>query len=185
MNNFLSEITLMRWIKEENEAYKRERERIKKLAIKEANKVKKIDYRKLPYLDVKVETKKICYHPEVIFVKKGTYKCKHCGMYLDISDAKIWGWSEKPKPNGNWVNGENLDKIKFPCLCNYKANSQRWKGEINKSWIPGEGTHYYLSSLNGQKECSIVTITQTLKELIEGYDIHILKGKIILFDEEE
>ena len=53
MNNFLSEITL-RWIKEENEAYKRERERIKKLAIKEANKVKKIDYRKLPYLDVKV-----------------------------------------------------------------------------------------------------------------------------------
>jgi len=47
MNNFLSEITLMRWIKEENEAYKRERERIKKLAIKEANKVKKIDYRML------------------------------------------------------------------------------------------------------------------------------------------
>jgi len=54
--------------------------------------VKKIDYRKLPYLETKV-----------VKVEKewDADHCPTCGQRIE-------------EPKGNWVNGENLDKIKFP-----------------------------------------------------------------------
>ena len=115
---------------------------------------------------------------DVIWYKNDKKLLTNCEV-IKIIDKK-----KKRQLKGNRVNGENLDKIKFPCFCSYTANDKKWLGEINKSWIPREGTTYYLSSLNGQKECSIVTICHLLEELIEGYDIHILKGKIIIFDED-
>jgi len=89
----------------------------------------------------------------------------------------------KKKCEGNWVNGENVDKIKFPCFCSYKLNDTKWMGEINKSWRNGFGFTYYLSNINQQRACSMVNENASLKELIKNYDIHILKGKIIIFEE--
>ena len=174
MNNFLSEITL-RWIKEENEAYKRERERIKKLAIKEANKVKKIDYRKLPYFEVvKVEKEK-----EFICPDSGRAICLTCGEKLYHI--------EKPKvePKGNWVNNENLDKIKFPCFCSYRSHTgKKHYAQLNMDRANGKDKFTLLRLFQADGE-NIFLSSDSLKKLIRKWDIHILKGKIILFDEEE
>ena len=90
----------------------------------------------------------------------------------------------EPKPKGNWVNGENLDAIKFPCFCSYKNNQIRFLGEINSSFRIGHGQEYILSYVEGQGDTSIVEQNKSLKNLIEVHDIHILRGKIIIFEEE-
>ena len=68
---------------------------------------KSVDYKKLPYFETKVvkvkQEKEIDYFCKV---DKGDWcgKCPRRPIYK----------------KGNWVNGENLDKIKFPVLCSYK-----------------------------------------------------------------
>ena len=80
----------------------------------------------------------------------------------------------------NWVNGENLDKIKFPCFC-------RWNGGFGMI-VHGYGAEreYILVKIEEQVdngEVCTVNRCDTLKHLIELHDIHILKGKIIIYEE--
>ena len=83
---------------------------------------------------------------------------------------------------GNWVNGENLDKIKFPCFCRWEGN----KLGMITSGTPTYGNYeYILHGIEEQDECSASTRNSSLSNLIKDRNIHILKGKIIIFDEEE
>ena len=86
------------------------------------------------------------------------------------------------------VNGENLDKIKFPCFCSYKqpmTDFNKHLGIIEYIAIYGEKARYILLNIEGQrKSCKLVPIFEDLKSLIEAYEVHILKGKIIIFEEE-
>lgn len=95
---------------------------------------------------------------------------------------------EAEKPKGNWVNSENLDKIKFPCLCSYKqplADLNEHLGIIEYVAICGEKARYILLNIEGQRRgCKLIPIFEDLKSLIESYEIHILKGKIIIFEED-
>ena len=76
---------------------------------KEVKKVKKeIDLKKIPYFEVKVV--------KVKGKKKEirSVKCSICGnTYAPCTCATV------TKHKGNWVNGENLDKIKFPVPCSW------------------------------------------------------------------
>ena len=151
--------------------------------IKEVKKMKKsVDYNKLPYFEVKV----VNWYPD-----KETIKCSNCGKILDLQ------WSEK-RPKGNWVNGENLDKIKEalekgqPCLCSYKTICMGYKKHgMLITDIDNEGNnvlHLIKMDSWGIKILLCAKTTyycdENLKKLFEEYDIHILKGKIILFEEE-
>jgi len=96
---------------------------------------------------------------------------------------------------GNWVNDENLDKIKFPCFCRFDANkgmfgdpSKNYKvhgiGKIDKNFTEGQ-VQYQLSWADHQQEnLSVLCETPSLKRLIEIYDIKIRKAKLIIFEEE-
>lgn len=90
-------------------------------------------------------------------------------------------WDTKPKPKGNWGNGENLDKIKFPCFCSFEWDyGKRLLGQINHCRI---GTvPYRLSNITEQKKYNICRQSGSLRELIESHNIHILKGKIIIYE---
>ena len=84
------------------------------------------------------------------------------------------------KKQSNFVNGENIEKIKFPCLCSYAKD-----GVVNKGIIHSKGTiSYELFAINMQYRSDFVAIRQSLQNLIEDYDIHIRKGKIIIFEED-
>ena len=87
------------------------------------------------------------------------------------------------------VNGENLDKIKFPCFCSYKqplTDLNKHLGIIEHIAIYGEKARYVLLNIEGQRRgCKLVPIFEDLKSLIESYEINILKGKIIIFEEED
>lgn len=93
--------------------------------------------------------------------------------------------TENKKPKGNWVNGENLDAIKFPCFCWYLSGAGKRYCEldfINK----GEG-FYRIKELKQHKEKDYHIAefwNLDLEKLIKALDIHILKGKIIIYEEE-
>ena len=130
-----------------------------------------------PYLEVKVVKVK----------KEGDFWCG--GIRIGDKQYKVFKRKEgipylKEFKKGNWVNGENLDKIKFPVPCSYMYLGEKGYGMLNKSFR-GDGM-YELHSLK-QREigiCNRVTYSGSLKHLITVMDIHILKGKIILFEEE-
>ena len=139
---------------------------------KENKKVnKEIDYKKLPYLDMKVAK-----------VKKKKYLsiyCDDCGKHIKYN----FPYHFCVKRNGNWVNGENLEKIKFPCLCNYGKNCY---GLITKTRIDVDHTLFTLHEINKQRSSySSVKSYPDLKALIENWNIHILKGKLIIYESEE
>ena len=88
---------------------------------------------------------------------------------------------------GNWVNGENLDKIKFPCFCSYEiSNVVYGYGEVIISFKKNDQV-YELINIDGQtlQGTNKVAYFNSLRELIVEFNIHILKGKIILFEEED
>jgi hypothetical protein len=91
----------------------------------------------------------------------------------------------KPKESkSNWINGENLDKIKFPCFCEFAYEGKKHLGQINFTFH--KEFCYQLADI--EKQCKGVNVyrqTNTLKELIEEHDIHIRKGKILIFEEEK
>jgi len=64
------------------------------MGLKEVKKVKKIDYRKLPYLETKV-----------VKVEKewDADHCPTCGQRIE-------------EPKGNWVNGEELEALLNNCV---------------------------------------------------------------------
>ena len=126
-----------------------------------------------PYFEceiVKVKKKKTYSNHTIIDGKK----------YVLYQDKKGNVYPHKNK--GNWVNGENLDKIKFPCFCRFRGNQP---GMLASGYPSYDNDKYILHSLKEQGECSTIYRSNSLKELIESYDIHILKGKIIIFEEDE
>ena len=157
---------------------------------KEVKKVKKeIDYEKIKYWDVKVvkvkgrkqETK--CEH-SVIYYKPGMegYRCCKCEKKVD-SNGNDWG---------NFVNGENLDKIKFPCFCSFE-DGMGYKHYGEMDYIPnnyGGGEYYRIRVLKQVKDykkdifCYSAT-SKNLEELIGTFKVKILKGKVVLFEKEE
>jgi len=94
----------------------------------------------------------------------------------------------KPKQlrKGNWVNGECIDKIKFPCLCWYLSGTGKRYCELD--FIQYDKGFYRVREL---KQCDIKDSSRaefwnfSLKSLINSLNLHILKGKIIIFVEEE
>ena len=87
------------------------------------------------------------------------------------------------RSGGNNVNGENLDKIKFPCFCSYVSfTGKKHHALLIKDRNNGEYKYKLLriSQDNGE---SIFLSSDSLKKLIRKWDIHILKAKIILFEE--
>ena len=125
-----------------------------------------------PYLEIKVVPVKK--------EEKEKHYCKMCGSEIEME-----------KPNGNWVNGENLDKIKFPAFCSFIEDGARKYGEINVTYNGHiMKDEYLLSDITEQsyKEkaghtFSVRYSSFSLKDLIKCQDIHILKAKIILFEE--
>ena len=163
---------------------------------------KEIDYEKIKYWDVKVVKVKRnkCNHDEVV-CKYGVIRCKRCGRYLKIECKEpnqdgvgIWGYSidKNIQPKGNFVNGENIEKIKFPCLCSFEdGNGIKLYGEMD--YIPnnyGGGEYYRIRVLKQVKDykkdifCYSAT-SKNLEELIETFKVKILKGKEVLFEKEE
>ena len=151
------------------------------IKVKEVKKVNKIPYFELKVVKVKREKK--CKHCRVILSLEKNVYCYDCKKILKTNVT----WDEfngdtfiKDLKNkkGNWVNGENLDKIKFPCYCSYlDSSNKRCYGELKRNMydieiiqLKQDGTNLHFSNM-------------TLKDLIEGLDIHILKGKLILFEE--
>ena len=111
------------------------------------------------------------------------YRCCKCGK-LKVKRT------EEPKKS-NIVNGENLDKIKFPCFCSYSINTldnpaEKQLGFIDYISIYGEKAKYILLNIGWQtKGCKLIPIFDSLENLIISYHIHILKGKILIFKEEK
>jgi len=150
-----------------------------------------------PYWGVKVvKVKKKCKHLKYMegYVPSGSYyECPYCGEKVYLKSIKA------NKPEGTWVNGENLDKIKFPCFCRFDYRKGLFGGKqgvhgigaINRTAEGGQ-IQYQLSWADRQMEnsgrldilanLSVLCTTPSLKRLIELYDIHILKGKIILWE---
>lgn len=113
-------------------------------------------------------------------------ECPKCGATLTCKD------NEK---KGNWVNGENLDKIKFPCFCRFDSNKGifgsdsgqcvKGIGKIDKTWEEGQD-QYQISWADRQvKGLSVICTTPSLKRLFEIYQPKILPAKLILFEEEK
>ena len=87
----------------------------------------------------------------------------------------------EPKLKGNWVNGENLDKIKFPVPCSYVDEDKKKHIGMLNCYV----NQYRLYVLEKQSNDNFVDDCTSLKNLIREYDIHILKGKIIIYEEEK
>ena len=118
-----------------------------------------------PYLELKI-----------VKVRKDKYKINR-SLYCPCCNSKL----EPEKPKGNWVNGENLDKIKFPCFCGYSNKNEKGIGFFSMN----DG-HYYINNINFQtKNKADVDDSFDLKKFIIKNNIHILKGKIILYEEEK
>jgi len=158
---------------------------------------------KIPYFETKVVKvkKEECHHDEVIW-KKGNFRCNHCGRNLLVqkyTNGK-WTWiKDESNPKGNYVNGENLEKIKFPCFCSYvhALTKKKHYAKIDKGWddiaykekyimskISNEITNCIVATTEPVSELSILYEDISLKKLIINLNIHILKGKIIIFEEE-
>jgi len=103
------------------------------------------------------------------------YKNKHNRIYYESK--------KKRKPKGNWVNGEDVDKIKFPCFCRWNNNGRT--GMLIKDWKDDEAIYTIVridrQTVRGETYGGL----KDLKEFIKVYNIHILKGKVIVYEEEE
>ena len=165
---------------------------------KEVKKVnKEIDFSKIKYFEVKVvkvkkeKYPKECKHLEILF-KDGIFQCVNCGHRLKIKryDKNTrWGFIEfnQKQPKGNWVNGENLDKIMFPCFCSYIFGNHKFYGEIDKNWDDLAYDWVYQISMRNQqtKQLSVVLSCSSLEDMFINHKVKILKGKIVIFEEEE
>ena len=135
----------------------------------------------------KKEVKKLnrpFFETEVIKAKgKKKEYCPRCGSEITME-----------KPVGNWVNGENLDKIKFPCFCSFDNQGKICYGEINKGYISeADKDVYQITDITRQVDgsftkgqmYSVIYTADTIKDLIKYHNVHIKHGKIIIFEEEK
>lgn len=121
------------------------------------------------------------FETKVVKVKKEN-KCK-----LHIGKCKSCNFNgycvhqmNNEKPKGNWFNGENLDKIKFPCFCSYiKNNNKRYAILVKNEEL------IFIINVEKQNTTPEYIISREYFDiLIKEGKIHILKGKIIIFEEE-
>ena len=137
--------------------------------------------RKMKYFETKVvKVKKEGYQHEA---KVLHFYCKKCGE----EHRHEYTISQQKQRKGNWVNGVNLDKIKFPCFCSYKpAENAKSYGQLNKGFFRGD--YYYLITDESRQyddaNCEQFYHSSNLERLFMDYDIHILKGKIIIYDDD-
>jgi len=125
-----------------------------------------------PYLEVKVV--------KVQKPKNKVIKFLGRKYELYVKDGKVSIRRHKHLKNkGNWVNGENLDKIKFPVGCNWHIPLD---DDVQYGILMKKNSGIELHHIKQHNYSSIIA-TGNLKELIKRWDIHILKGKIIIFDD--
>ena len=142
--------------------------------VKNKEEVKKLEYFETEVVKVKKEKQKYFTTQKIDGKLYGFYYNKKYKMDVRIEEIK-------KKPKGNWVNGENLDRIKFPFFCRYENNRL---GMIT-SGTPTYGNYeYILHNIDSQSGCSALTRSGSLGGLIKKYNIHILKGKITIYEEE-
>jgi len=152
----------------------------KKVKVMSQKKFRKLDY--LSVKVVKVEKKKDKYFA------KGKVQGRMVGLFK--KDGEICSETIKI-PKGTWFNGENLDEIKFPAYCSWKAEDKIVYGEINTNYNEHkQELEYELSDITKQvdgdtmgSKYSVQYSGFSLKKLFENRDIHILKAKIVLFEE--
>lgn len=139
--------------------------------------VNKLEFFETKIIKIKEKKGKVYSNQIIIDGKKYT-------LYED-KDENVYPHKEK----GNWVNGENLDKIKFPCFCSYVINKTshnihgyKFLGMLNKGY---DGADLYeLHKIDSQTDgLSRVGCNRKLSDLINIYHINILKGKILIFEE--
>ena len=148
------------------------------------NKMSREKFKKLPYLDVKVVPVEQKEKQEYLTTAKIGGKLYGFLYYQgELVMEQIKKKVKKPK-KGNWINGENLDKIKFPCFCSYVSHTgEKRYAQLNKV-NNGSKEKYKLSRIFQDNGENIFLSCDILKKFIRKWDIHILKGKIILFEEE-
>ena len=170
-NKMLEEMELSE-LMENPKAFKELEERLR---IKKLEGGEKVNLQDRPYLEVEVvevKTKKKKEIPE---------RCVGCRLVKTCVGIEKEREKEQ-QSNGNWVNGENLSKIKFPCACTYSYMGRRLCGILASGFL-ADNYEYILQRINSQDNCSVVSRGNSLKELIEAYDIHIEKAKIVIFKE--
>lgn len=151
------------------------------------------------------EVKKVKYlEVKVVKVKKDKSKLGWTGTsYRELEKRVERGKQAKQeliirekRGKGNWVNGENLDKIKFPCYCIFDSNKGingsgsgqcvKGIGRIDKTWddIAYKDRYQITKITNQSKDISVLYENYSLKKLMMNLNIHILKAKIIIYEEE-
>ncbi|TET08086.1 MAG: hypothetical protein E3J83_04220 [Candidatus Atribacteria bacterium] len=132
-----------------------------------------------PYFETKVVKVR---KPETEVIK---FTGKKYEIFIKDGKVSIRRHKHQAECKGNWVNGENLDKIKFPCFCSYDNSGKKSYGEINKNLDDFINEEFIISGITKQtKGLSVRYGYHSLKEMVEERHIKILKGKIILFEEE-
>jgi hypothetical protein len=162
------------------------------------NKFKKEVKKVRPYFELKIvkvkKEEKKCEHSSLIQIQDMPYRlyqCANCGYYIYPPLKKnyllVKNKVYQQKKKGNWVNEENLDKIKFPVPCTHNAKTDGYRGYGMLITALGDGLNpeYILIDIGKQRnELTVVASSKSLKRLIEVWNIHIKKGKIIIFEEE-
>lgn len=129
------------------------------------------------------------FETKVIKVKKEKKECEHknvkfqcctCGKILSEHST----YNNFKNKKGNWVNGENLDKIMFPCFCSYivRVTGEKRYGRLDKAWVNNRN-EYQLSSDKQEEDLSVLYSDPSLKKLMINLKIRIEKGKVIIFEE--
>ena len=134
---------------------------------------KEIDLKKMKYFELKVvKVKKQPKDSVTIF--------NQCPICKEIHKCNF-------KKQGNWVNGENLDKVDFPCLCEFMIGSEIHLGIMLSNFFSGYHK-FELHLIDKQRGGIGVTAWgeyTSLEKLFKDNKVKILKGKIILFEEEK
>jgi len=84
------------------------------------------------------------------------------------------------KKKGTWINGENLDKMKFPSYIKYELNGKLRVGEIHRGKFDPQ---YFITDVKQSKFDVKLASNGILKTLMIMYKIKVLKAKLIIFDE--
>ena len=128
------------------------------------------------------------FETKVVKVKKEKSKdfAMYCKYHNDCEYKRIEPYEIlKQQPKGNWVNGENLDKIEYPCFCTFKNNGKEYYGEINTIVDYYGSTGFTLTDITKQtKGVSTKYTFKSITSMIKRFKIKIKPGKIIIFEEE-
>jgi len=134
-----------------------------------------------PYLEVKVVKEE---KPKVTIANRNDKNWEYISdkdlvQLINTAHGQLRKREISRRGKGNWVNGENVDKIKFPCFCSFI-----WCRVKKYGMLYEMADEYILININSQYKYKLTSISnKSLKDLILTYDIHILKGKIVLYEE--